>query len=165
MIRNYALSHHRNFSRIRVYLIIYSIILISLPVPYAHGVNECTVTDARIDFGSYHPIARRDHDMTGSVTVLCRTSRLVSIALSPGSSGRLNPRKMGPSGSMLYNLYTDANRRIVWGDGIAEGSQTINGHVQGGIPKTFLVYGRITGGQNVPTGQPYNDRLTVSVTW
>ena len=68
--------------------------------------------------------------------------------------------------SLSYNLYADAARTTVWGDGIGAASVTINpGSVTAG-DRTLVraIYGRIPAQQAVGFGT-YNDTIMVTLTF
>jgi spore coat protein U-like protein len=62
--------------------------------------------------------------------------------------------------TLSYNLYTDASRVTVWGDGSA-GTATLNGDAE---EATYTLYGRVPARQNVHTGE-YTDTLIATVTY
>ncbi len=66
------------------------------------------------------------------------------------SSVRMEPE-------LAYNIYLDAARTVVWGDG-AGGTQTLE--VQNG-DRSVSFYGRISAGQDVAAG-PYSDAIVVT---
>jgi spore coat protein U-like protein len=72
-------------------------------------------------------------------------------------------RHSSKSDLLNYNLFTDAARSAVWGDG-TQGTSTLSSKVQRNKPWVATVYGRIPAGQNVPVGL-YSDTLTVTIIW
>lgn len=131
---------------------------------------SCTVTATGISFGNYIPVNTASTDSTGSVRVRC--TLLVALAgsftvdLSTGSSGTYAQRTLRNGSSVLtYNLYTDAARSQILGNGSGGSSRiTHNFSALLGIDQTVTVYGRIPGRQNVPPGS-YNDTIIVTVTY
>lgn len=129
----------------------------------------CTVSATSTSFGAYSPFDLVPLDAAGNVRVTC--GNLVNILvgytifLSSGASGTVGARHMVNGAYQLaYNLYANASRSVVWGDGSA-------GSV--GVSESYLllllsdsrnypVYGRIPAGQNVPAGA-YADSITVTV--
>jgi spore coat protein U-like protein len=70
---------------------------------------------------------------------------------------------VGPRDAVLrYNLYVDAARRRVWGDGDSGGTARITGQSDGRKAVSFTIYGRIPDGQSVRQGS-YRDSVKVSV--
>jgi spore coat protein U-like protein len=64
------------------------------------------------------------------------------------------------SDQLNYNLFVDASRVVVWGDGSGGSSTVALTAAAADIP----VYGRVPGGQNVPAGS-YIDTIVVTVTY
>ena len=128
----------------------------------AHAVN-CSVSSTPIGFGTYDVFSSSNLDTTGSVRVKCAPGNTTyTISLQAGLNGSINNRKMQNSsgnGKMNYNLYIDAARSIIWGDGTG-GTVTVTNN----SPKSITVYARIPAGQNVSTGS-YSDSVTVLVSF
>jgi spore coat protein U-like protein len=61
-----------------------------------------------------------------------------------------------------YNLYTDPNRMVVWGDGIS--GVTVSGSGTGSTVD-HPVYGRIPGGQTGAYIGSYSDTITVTLSF
>lgn len=131
---------------------------------------SCTVTATAVSFGNYNPIAATTNDATGTVQVTCTMVVALggsyTIDLSAGSSGNAAQRTLKQGASSLnYNLYTDAGRSTVWGDGTGGSS-----HVSPTftallfVQQSATIYGRIPAGQNVAAGS-YGDTITVTVTY
>jgi spore coat protein U domain-containing protein, fimbrial subunit CupE1/2/3/6 len=81
------------------------------------------------------------------------------VTLNGGTGGSVTARRMvHADGSALnYNLSTDQNRSDNWGNtpmaqGAAESKQA----------RTFTIYGRVAGGQDVPSGS-YSDTIIATV--
>ncbi|GAB4369010.1 MAG: hypothetical protein Kow00128_14830 [Deltaproteobacteria bacterium] len=145
------------------------LLLASAPAGEAHAA--CNVSATGVAFGSYDVFAPAPLDSTGTVTVSCDEvpppNVTVEIGPSPGSGG-FNPRRMRHASRpdrLDYNLFTDATRSAVWGDGTA-GTQTVflKRVKRQKPPVVTTIYGRIPPGQNVPVGD-YFDTLTVTITW
>jgi spore coat protein U-like protein len=136
----------------------------------AHALS-CTVSANATSFGSYSTFSPTALDGVGNVRVSC--SNLISILvnytilLSTGSSGSYSPRHMASGANSLgYNLYTNAARTIVWGNGSAGTSALSDGYLLGVLTVTnnYPVYGRVAAGQNVPPGA-YTDTIVVTVNY
>lgn len=131
---------------------------------------SCSVTATGVSFGNYIAVNTASTDSTGSVRVRCTLFIALggsfTVDLSPGSSGNYAQRTLrnGPS-ILTYNLYTDAARTQILGDGSGSSSR-ITHNFTGllGIDQTVTVYGRIRAGQNVPAGI-YTDTIIVTVTY
>lgn len=131
--------------------------------------QSCTVSASSVGFGSYDPFASGALDTTGQVDVACTSGLGYTVSLDAGthSSGSFAPRRMQHatlSAWLTYNLYRNAARSEVWGDGTGA-TYTVGGTGAGlASPTTHTVYGRLPGSQNVHVGQ-YDDTLTVTVTY
>lgn len=130
----------------------------------AHGA--CTVTTSGINFGTYDALSSTALDMNGQITISCTNFlQLVYTGIGRSSqSGAFNPRQMKlTTGSdlMNYNVYTDATRATIWGDGTG-GTSRILRLVFRNNPVTLTVYGRIPASQDVSVGT-YSDTLIVTI--
>lgn len=143
----------------------------------AQAATECSISAVGVAFGMYNPVSGASTDSTGSVTFECvkyfiEGSSTVSfeIELSAGNGGNYALRQMSSGADTLgYNLYTNASRITVWGDGTS-GTATRGGTFN--LPgvffnvirreQTFDIYGRIPASQNVTAGS-YADTITVTV--
>jgi len=121
---------------------------------------NCNVSAIGVAFGTYNVFSSTPTDITGSVTVTCNRTTPFTIALSTGS-GTYSSRSLKSGTNILsYNLFTDATRLTIWGDG-SSGTQTVSGS---STNATFTVYGRIAARQNAKIGS-YTDTVTVTVTY
>ena len=130
---------------------------------------SCIISTTPVNFGSYDVFSASPTDATGLITITCNETPSpyapVSIGPSPNSGG-FNPRKMKlTSGTDLlnYNLYTDAARTSIWGDGTS-GTVSVWRKFLKNKPENLTVYGRIPPGQDVSAGT-YTDTLTVTLIW
>jgi spore coat protein U-like protein len=121
---------------------------------------NCTLGVQGLVFGSYDTLSSVNLDTAGTLTVTCDTVTSFTVALSPGH-GTLLARQMQSSTSALYyNLYTDALRSIVWGDG-SGATSLVSGTATSAL---YTVYGRIPAGQKVTAGS-YGDVITVTLSF
>ncbi len=132
----------------------------------AHGA--CTVTTTGASFGSYNTLSTTALDTTGQITISCTNFlQVVTVDIGRSSySGTFNPRQMQlATGSdlMNYNLYTNATRTNIWGDGTGGTSNVIR-LVFRNNPVTLTAYGRIPASQDISTGA-YSDTLVVTITY
>ncbi len=129
----------------------------------ARGAPTCSFGVANaLAFGAYDPLAAAPMDSSSTMTYRCPAGQPLRISLDAGLAGTFAARAltMG-SERLLYNLYLDAARTIVWGDGTG-GSQVgpgVTTHGAGGTT-TAYVFGRIPAGQDVPAGV-YGDTIRV----
>lgn len=130
----------------------------------------CVVQTQAVGFGAYDVFVPVPTDTVGAVVITClagvNESVHYTVRLSPGSSGSAAARVMRSADGwgLAYNLYSDAARSLVWGDGsggtqvLRDGFAVPNVLVQ----RRYPIYGRLPARQNVPPGM-YVDTLVVSV--
>jgi len=129
----------------------------------------CTVSATGVSFGVYDVFVSAPLDSTGTVTVTCDQAPPVDviIAIGPsGTSGGFVPRQMRSASSpdrLNYNLFTNAGRSTVWGDGALGTSTVFLKNVKKNRPEVTTIYGRVPPEQNVSVGA-YADALTVTIT-
>lgn len=112
-----------------------------------------------VGFGAYDPLASRPLDGVGKVQVNCDAAVGFSVSLGAGG-GTFEARTLSAGSAELgYNLYTDAARATVWGDGISGDSVSSSGTLV-----DLPIYGRIPALQNIPAGS-YADTITVTVSY
>ena len=129
--------------------------------------QNCSVNASPMSFGGLEAASGPAVDSAGNLTVNCDAPASYLIRLDAGlhSNGQFIARKMSRvqgTESMEYNLYRDASRTLIWGDGTG-GSSAVQG-TNPGFPQTISLYGRIYGGQNLHIGD-YTDIVTVTVDW
>ncbi len=118
----------------------------------------CSVSPQSVIFGDYDPLTVAALDGVGNVNIDCDVQTTFIVSLSAGNGGISDRRMNAGAGQLHYNLYKDAARIFIWGDGLVPSVSAT------GINVDLPVYGRIPGGQNVPTGL-YLDSITVTVTY
>ena len=118
-----------------------------------------------VAFGSYDALSGYNLDSAGSISVTCDRNEFVTAAIGPSpNSGGFNPRQMrniASSDLMNYNLYTDAARTIIWGDG-TQGTSAPTIHIKKNETWDGTIYGRIPPAQNVGVGQ-YSEALVITI--
>lgn len=124
----------------------------------ATAFAQCSVNAVGVSFGSYDPFSDQNLDGTGSVSVACGPPTPYSISLGAGGGTYLSRSMSSGAYVLAYNLYTDATRTTVWGDGTAS-TAVLQGSAS---PGSHTVYGRIPGRQNARAGI-YTDTVTVIV--
>jgi spore coat protein U-like protein len=131
--------------------------------------NACTIAVNTLDFGTQTSLAAAvSGSTTGTVT--CTGNSPVTISMNTGSNGTTLGAvlKMKNGANLIsYNLYTDAARTLVWGDGATGGTQTVTITPTGGsvAGPTFNVYGLIAAAQNPKPNGVYTDSVTATVTF
>ena len=123
-----------------------------------------TTTDAVV-FGEYDTHADTASDTAGSVSYECSdvaSTDRITISLGRSDNGSFFPRAMAYRGSHLeYNLFTDASRTRVWGDG-AGGTAVYNVRPLDGRPVSVPIFARIPARQAVRVGH-YQDTVTITI--
>jgi spore coat protein U-like protein len=128
--------------------------------PSPAAATSCGVSAQGTSFGSYDSLSPVPLDGVGNVAVTCDSDVSYSISLSEGQ-GSFDRRVMTAGAAQLgYNLYTDASRRNVWGDGTG-GTSTVSA---AGTFANLPVYGRIPSRQSVPASA-YSDTVVVTVSY
>jgi len=129
----------------------------------------CTVSTTALNFGSYDVFGPTPVDSTGTITVTCDESPppTVTVAVGPSpNSGGFFPRQMKHlqrPDLLSYNLFTEAARSTVWGDG-TQGTSMVSDKAHKNRPWVVTIYGRIPAGQDVSSGS-YQEVITVTITW
>jgi len=157
----------------RTVLTILALIPLSLTSLHAHAVGDCSVSATSVAFGSYTYDTPSPTDTTGNIEVSCTLEGIISliigydITFSTGNSGSYSPRTLAfGANNLSYNLYTDAARTSIWGDGSASTSTVSDSYLLGLLTevRNYPVYGRLPAAQNKPAGS-YSDTIIVTVTY
>jgi spore coat protein U-like protein len=131
--------------------------------------SVCYVSGALLNFGnSLDPVAGATPvDASSTLSVQCTNTTAWSVALDAGSNagGAANfasrTLKNGAS-SLAYQLYLNAGRTTVWGDGTG-GSSPVTG-TGTGATQSLTVYGRLPSMAGAIPGT-YTDTVTVTITY
>lgn len=146
-----------------------------LHAPGTLAAINCSTTVPGLAFGGYDPTLPAPTDITSSMTVTCTRAILdpwsvsYSVELSTGSSGSYATRRMNAGTARLnYNVYTNASRSQVWGNGtssttIVSTTMSFN-FFQFSKSATHTAYGRIPAGQSANPGN-FGDNLVVTLTF
>ena len=135
----------------------------------ADAEQRCRVQAQALLFGDYTAGTESPVDSTSRVAVRCVGSPASPfvVKLGTGTSGDPGNREMRAGAeSLSYNLYVDASRTTVWGDG-TRGSETVAvtaASDRGARPREadLAVYGRIHARQDPAPGL-YTDAIVVTV--
>jgi spore coat protein U-like protein len=130
------------------------------------AATSCTFTSVSpVSFGGYDIFATQpNNNGVGSLTIDCKGSGndTFEVTLSTGQSHSYTQRMMRSGSNWLYyNLYTSADRSVVWGDGHGS-SQLMT--VRKNKPTTLSVFGQIPAGQDAAIGT-YTDPIVATVTF
>ena len=125
--------------------------------------NDCTIVVDDLNFGTVNDLTPAiDGATTGTVT--CTGVAPVSISFNPGTGGTSTyaTRQMELATNTIdYNLYRDAARTEILGDGTV-GTVTIDFNSTGGAD-VFDIYGRTNAGQNPKPAGLYSSTITATV--
>lgn len=146
----------------RCHLLTRWLALIALAAVNATCWAACTASAQSVAFGNYNPIGGGTVNGSGNVAVTCDVGTLYTISLSSGSGTYADRTMTNGGNSLVYNLYVDVTRLILWGDG-SSGTSTVAGTGTGLLINT-PVYGRVPSGQFVPAGN-YTDSIVVTVSF
>lgn len=134
----------------------------ALCVVAAPAMAQCSwvTTMTGVNFGAYNVFGGVSNG-TSTGSVRCTGNLNVTISSTTGGAGVFNPRKM--SGTASYNIYIDAGRTLIWGDGNGGSNQDPFTNT-GTQTWTITEYGRVPATQDLAPGT-YNDSLTVRVAY
>ena len=125
----------------------------------------CSLTSTSMAFGTYDVLAPTPLDTTGSIVYRCGPlDFLIRITLDRGGAASFaNRRMLNGSEQLSYNLYLNAARTIVWGDG-SEGTQVyfILNPQPNNRDITIPIYGRIPARQDRRVGA-YTNTIIVTL--
>jgi spore coat protein U-like protein len=144
----------------------FTVFALTMTSANAAALMNCTILNASgVSFGAYNSLDRAAVDSTGSVSFRCtgvQATDSIQVQLGRGSASSTIPRSMQYRTSRLeYNLYMDAQRSLVWGDGTG-GTVFYARRPPEGVAVSVPVYGRIPARQMVIAG-PYSDLVVVTV--
>jgi spore coat protein U-like protein len=130
----------------------------------------CQINLSTLNFGNYDPLGTSSLDSVSNLEYFCsQPVPIVTITIDRGGAGSvLNRRMIKPGGHgtnvLLYNVYLDAAKTVIWGDG-SQGSQiwsTPNPAVRTRI--NVPIYGRVPVGQDIGVGS-YGDTLMITINY
>lgn len=128
-------------------------------------INNCTIAAAGLTFQTGSSgLLNTDLTTQGSLTIQCTANDAYKITLSPGASNVQTARTMVGAtggGSVKYQLYTDINRTLIWGDGLG-GTSTSTG-LGTGNTQTIVVYGKVPAQSPTPAPSTYTDTVTATI--
>jgi spore coat protein U-like protein len=124
----------------------------------------CSFTATGVSFGIYDVFSPAPNDSTGAITFRCDPpDRNITISIDGGANGTVAGRQLRNGTELLsYDLYLDAARSTIWGDGT---SGTSNYFIKNPAPNrdsNVTIHGRIPAGQDVGVGT-YADTVVVVI--
>ena len=126
----------------------------------AQEARACIINVTGVNFGTYHVFRNVALDSAGNIDMNCPSGVGYNITLSAGNGTYEQRILSSGANSLIYNLYTAANRAFVWGDATI-GSASVSGSGTG-EPINHVVYGRTPPHQNVPAGS-YSDTISIMI--
>lgn len=131
--------------------------------PADAAAASCSITEVvGIAFGGYDPLSTYATTSTGHVVYQCTDAIPVAVSLGRGGSSSWTRLLQSGAHQLGYDLYLDAARTIIWGDGTGGSSRHTDASPPAGEPVSVTIYGRITAGQNAHVGS-YADDITATI--
>ncbi len=127
---------------------------------------SCTIESITdLAFGRYVATQKKALDAVAFLVFSCTDVEggdMVAIELGRSQTGDFSPRQMiGPGSPVRYNLYSNAGRTRVWGDGSAD-TVDVRVRPQRGRSTSVAIYGRVPPAQRVTPGI-YSDTIVVTL--
>jgi spore coat protein U-like protein len=127
--------------------------------------KNCTITTAPVSFGPYDTVAANAAaplDGIGTITVTCTKGAAAKVGLNTGSNAQGTTRRMsqGAAAFLNYEIYQDAARITVWGNGANDSLAIVAAPNRN--PRNFTVYGRVPQAQDATVGT-YADTVVATV--
>lgn len=144
------------------------IALLAAVAPTAAGaVMTCSLnTVTGLAFGAYNIFSGSDLDSSATISYRCDNvggADSILVQLSRGGSSSYWPRRLSQGAYELeYNLYLDAARTTVWGDGTSGTSDYGPVVPADGVDTDLPIYGRVPKRQNAFVGS-YSDTIVVTL--
>jgi spore coat protein U-like protein len=125
---------------------------------------SCTISATSVNFGNYNVFNGANLDSTGTITYRCNaTAANITIGLTKGASSTYNPRVMRKGSEPLaYNLYRNAARTNIWGDGTSGTAIYSRPNPPNDRNVNLTVYGRVPASQDVSAGT-FSDTITAII--
>ena len=138
-------------------------VAVSLLSQFSAMAATCSVSTTSVRFSSYDVFSTIPLDTTGSVTFNCDAALSVSMVLNRGGSSTFNPRRMTKGSEPVnYNLYLDASKSTIWGDGTGNTSVYSNPSTPVNQNVTVTIFGSMPARQNASVGS-YTDSISVTI--
>jgi spore coat protein U domain-containing protein, fimbrial subunit CupE1/2/3/6 len=130
---------------------------------FAQGPS-CTISTTSVNFGNYNVFNGTALDSTGTISYQCNSAAAnITVSLSKGLSTTYNPRQMSKGAERLsYNLYRDAARTSIWGDGASGTAVYTRANPPNNNNVNVPIYGRVPAGQDVSAGT-FGDTVSATI--
>jgi len=128
--------------------------------------KTCDVSSNGLAFGVYSPASTANRDAIGSILINCNGSIRATLRLSVGNgaaasySGGRKMTRSGGTGTLSYNLYANAHRTQVFGDGT---DTSVTKQIDRNKSFSQPVYGRIPGAQPTTLAGSYLDTVIITI--
>jgi spore coat protein U-like protein len=128
--------------------------------------KNCTISTTAVTFAPYDPVTTNatapDDSTAGAVTITCTKGATTTIGLGLGANASGTQMRMtdGSNNYLNYALYSDGDRSAVWGN--AAPNLVTPAAAPDRAARSFTVYGRIPGNQDLPAGT-YTDTVVATV--
>jgi len=125
----------------------------------------CSLSSTSMVFGTYDVLIATPLDTAGSIVYRCtQRDHNILITLDRGGAASFATRRMVKgSEQLLYNLYLDAARTVIWGDGTGGTQAFIIGNPQGNNQDLSVpIFGRIPARQDRGIGT-YSDTIILTL--
>ena len=125
----------------------------------------CSLSSTSMVFGTYDVLVATPLDTTGSVVYRCtQRDHNIMITLDRGGAASFATRRMVKgSDQLLYNIYLDAARTVIWGDGSGGTQAFFTRNPQGNNQDlTVPIFGRVPARQDLGVGA-YTDTIIVTL--
>jgi spore coat protein U-like protein len=125
----------------------------------------CSLSSTSMVFGTYDVLVATPLDTTGSVVYRCtQRDHNIMITLDRGGAASFATRRMVKgSDQLLYNIYLDAARTVIWGDGSGGTQAFFARNPQGNNQDlTVPIFGRVPARQDLGVGA-YTDTIIVTL--
>ena len=127
------------------------LLAVALATP-ALATPACHASVTLVDFGRVD--YEEGGDITGQLTVNCDGPTASRCRRRRAMAATRAAPCVGPHETVLrYNLYVDAARQRVWGDGESGGTARITGESDGRKAVGYTIYGRVPDRQSVRPGR------------
>jgi spore coat protein U-like protein len=129
--------------------------------------KTCTVTSSAVAFGVYYPMANTHLDSIGAITIECNGNIDVILSLDRGSGADASfarGRRMTTADgkTLRYNLYANASRTRVLGDGTGG---TVTLQISGNKAWSQPIWARILNNQQRAFAGTYVDTIVVTISY
>lgn len=126
--------------------------------------GSCAISTSPVTFGIYDVFSSAPTDSTGTIVFSCNgAAHNVSVSLTKGAAPTFTPRTMSDGAdTLMYNLYMDAARSTIWGDGSGGTQVYTDVNPPNSQNVSVPIYGRVPPGQDVRAGT-YTDSVTAII--